>query len=145
VTAGVPTNLTPMEDQATSEPPGPAPSASPPPAGPAPVSPHRARPGADQADWPAKVADTVEDVVAAVHDRVVRPLMIAARAVVFGVIIGVMALVLSVLAVIILVRLLDVYAFRGRVWASDALIGALLVAAGAFAWSKRRARGTGAA
>ena len=137
--AGVPTNLTSMEDQATSQTPGPAPSS--PPTDPAP----RPLPGADQADWPAKVADTVEDVVAAVHDRVVRPLMLVARGLVFGIIVGVMALVLGVLAVITLVRLLDVYAFGDRVWASDALIGGLLVGAGAFAWTKRRARGTGEA
>jgi len=54
-----------------------------------------------------------------------------------------MALVLSVLGLVALVRLLDVYAFGGRVWASDTLLGAVLVGAGGFAWSKRRARGAG--
>jgi len=112
-----------MEDRATNTAPG------------VPTSP------ADQAEWPARVADTIEDVVDAVHDRVVRPLTIVARGLVFGIIIGVMALVLSVLAAIAVVRLLDVYAFGGRVWASDALFGAILVAAGAFAWTKRGARG----
>ena len=56
---------------------------------------------------------------------------------VFGIIIAVMALVLSVVLAIAVVRLLDVYAFGGRVWASDALLGALLVVGGAFAWTKR--------
>ena len=98
-------------------------------------------PGASQADWPAKAADTIEDVVDAVGDRVVRPIILAARGVVFGIIIGTMALVLSVVLAIGVVRLLDVYAFGGRVWASDALLGALFVMGGAFAWSKRTARG----
>ena len=74
----LPTNLDPMEDQATNQLPG----------------------GADtsQPEWPAKVADTIEDVVEAVHDRVVRPLTLVARGLVFGIIIAVMAIVLSVLA-----------------------------------------------
>jgi len=93
-----------------------------------------------EAEWPAKVADTIEEVVGAVHDRVVRPLTLVARGLVFGIIIAVMALVLSVLMVIAVIRLLDVYAFGGRVWASDALLGALMVAGGAFAWTKRGAR-----
>jgi hypothetical protein len=110
-----------MEDQATNQLPGSA--------------------DASQPEWPAKVADTIEDVVEAVHDRVVRPLTLVARGLVFGIIIAVMAIVLSVLAAIAVIRLLDVYAFGGRVWASDALLGTLLVLAGAFAWSKRGARG----
>jgi hypothetical protein len=94
-----------------------------------------------QADWPAKVADTIEGVVGNVQDRVVRPLILVARGLVFGIIIGTMALVLIVLLCVAVVRLLDVYAFGGRVWASDALLGAILVVGGAFAWSKRGPRG----
>jgi hypothetical protein len=97
---------------------------------------------AGTADWQGRVADTIEDVVGSVHDRVVRPLTIAARGLVFGIVIAVMGLVLAVLAFVALVRLLDVYAFRGRVWATDAVIGALLVAVGAFAWSRRTPRAT---
>jgi len=97
-------------------------------------------PAPDQADWPAKVADTIEDVVEAVQDRVVRPIIVVARGLVFGIIIAVMALVLSVVLAIAVVRLLDVYAFGGRVWASDTVLGGLLVIGGVFAWSKRGAR-----
>jgi hypothetical protein len=89
-------------------------------------------------EWPSKVAGTVEDVVAAVHDRVIRPLMIAARAVVYGTVVASMVMVLVALASIALIRILDVYAFRHRVWAADAVIGALLVLGGSFAWSKRK-------
>ena len=83
----------------------------------------------------------MDDVVTGVHDKVIRPLMLVARGLVFGIIIGAMALVLSVLGAIALVRVLDVYAFGRRVWASDALVGGLLALVGAFAWSRRRARG----
>jgi hypothetical protein len=51
--------------------------------------------------------------------------------------------VLSVVVAIAVVRLLDVYVFGGRVWASDALLGAILVAGGVFAWTKRGARDAG--
>jgi len=90
-------------------------------------------------DWQARIADTIEDVVGTVHDRVVRPVTVVARGVVFGLIIATMALVLGVLGFIALIRLLDVYAFGGRVWASYALLGALLVVGGAWLWSKRGA------
>jgi len=110
-----------MEDQATQRSAEPAPALS-------------------QAEWPAKVADTIEGVVGNLQDRVVRPLIVVSRGIVFGLIIGTMALVLAVLVCIAVVRLLDVYAFGGRVWASDALLGAILVVAGAFAWSKRGTR-----
>lgn len=90
-------------------------------------------------EWPAKVAQGVEDTVAIVHDRVVRPLLIAARGLVFGLVAAAMALVLCALLAIAAVRILDVYAFRHRVWPAYALVGAVLVAAGAFSWSKRTA------
>ena len=96
-----------------------------------------------QADWPAKVADTIEGVVESVQDRVVRPLILVSRGIVFGIIIAVLAVLLSVVLAIAVVRLLDVYAFGGRVWASDALLGAILVLGGGFAWTKRAARGAG--
>jgi hypothetical protein len=94
-------------------------------------------PGMSQADWPAKVADSIEGVVEAVGDRVVRPLILVGRGIVFGVIIATMALVLGVVLCIAVVRVLDVYAFGGRVWASDAVLGGLLVIGGAYAWTKR--------
>ena len=91
-------------------------------------------------DWQARAADTIEATVAAIHDRVIRPLVIFARIVVFGILVATMTLALCVLLSVALVRLLDLYAFPGRVWASEALIGAVLAAAGLVAWSFRRAR-----
>jgi hypothetical protein len=93
------------------------------------------------AQWQVRVVDTVEDVVSAVHDRVIRPLLFVARGIVFGIIVATMALVMSILVSVALVRLLDVYAFGNRVWASDALVGGLLTAAGVVAWTRRRGAG----
>jgi len=98
-------------------------------------------PGDAGAQWQVKVVDTVDDVVSAVHDRVIRPLLLVARAIVFGIVAAAMALVVSILISIALVRLLDVYAFRGRVWASDAVVGGLLTVGGLLAWTKRRGAG----
>jgi hypothetical protein len=100
-----------------------------------------AGPGDAGAQWQVRVVDTVEDTVAAVHDRVIRPLLLVGRGIVFGIIVATMALVVGVLFSIAFVRLLDVYAFGNRVWASDALVGFLLSALGALAWTKRRGAG----
>lgn len=90
--------------------------------------------------WEARTADRIEAVVAAVHDRVVRPLIFLARAVVFGIVIGSMVLALCVLFSVAVVRLLDVYAFGHRAWASEALVGGVLCALGIAAWTLRRPR-----
>jgi len=80
--------------------------------------------------------------VAAVHDRVVRPLLLAARGVVFGLLMATMASILVVLFSIAVVRLLDVYAFGHRVWASDLVVGGFITLLGFLAWSRRRSRRT---
>lgn len=88
-------------------------------------------------DWPAKAADGIESVVAVVADRTVRPLKTLARGLVYGLVGGVMGQIAVVLVVISLLRLLNVWAFPHRVWASDLLVGAIFVAVGLFLWSKR--------
>lgn len=88
-------------------------------------------------DWSAKAADAVESALDIVHDKVVRPAVLAGRAVVFGLVIAVVATMALVLLTIALVRLLDVYAFGGRVWAADALIGVVACAAGLALWNQR--------
>lgn len=91
-------------------------------------------------DWPARAADLVEEIVGAFRSRVVRPLLVAVRAVSFGLLVATAALVAGVLGSIALVRFLDVYVFDGRVWASDALVGALLCMLGGALWSRRSRR-----
>ena len=88
-------------------------------------------------EWSARAADAVETAVETVHDKVVRPALLAGRAVVFGVIIAVAAIVVIILLAVGLVRFLDVYAFPGRVWASYALIGVLACAGGFVLWALR--------
>ena len=91
-------------------------------------------------DWPEKAACAVDLVVDTIHDKALRPILLAARAVVFGLLAAVLALVVLVLVSVGLVRLLDVYAFSGRVWISYAVIGGVFCLGGLFAWTKRAPR-----
>jgi hypothetical protein len=89
------------------------------------------------AELPAKGADLVDSFVALVRDRAVRPFMLVAKAIVFGIIVFAASIVLLTLLSIILVRVLTVYAFDGRVWISDLVVGGLFVVVGLVAWSQR--------
>jgi hypothetical protein len=88
-------------------------------------------------DLPTRGADWVDTVVELLRDKTVRPLTLATRAVVFGIIVFAAAVVTIVLLSITLIRLLTVYAFDGRVWLSDLVVGMIFVVAGIVAWSKR--------
>jgi hypothetical protein len=84
-----------------------------------------------------RALDTIDTVVATVNDKAVRPAIVAARAVVFGVIIGVVALLVLVLLSVGFIRLTTDYLFHYRVWISYLALGAVFCAAGTFAYSKR--------
>jgi FtsH-binding integral membrane protein len=60
-----------------------------------------------------------------------------ARVVVFGIIIFAAAVTTVVLVSIALIRVLTVYAFDGRVWLSDLVVGVVFVVLGILAWSQR--------
>ncbi|HUY66556.1 MAG TPA: hypothetical protein VMV06_07040 [Acidimicrobiales bacterium] len=86
---------------------------------------------------PTKGADLVDTLVVLLRDKAVNPLTLATRAVVFGIIIFAASVVTVTLLSITLIRLLTVYAFNGRVWLSDLVVGALFVIVGMVAWSRR--------
>jgi hypothetical protein len=79
-------------------------------------------------DWATRTADSIERVVTTVRDRTTRPLLVAGRAIVFGllaVVVGVAAVVLlSITVVRVLVILTD------RAWLADLILGVLFVIAG---------------
>jgi hypothetical protein len=89
------------------------------------------------ADVPVRATDTVDTLVELLRDKAVRPLTLVTRAVVFGIIIFAASVVTVVLLSIALIRILTVYAFDGRVWLSDLVVGVLFVALGLVAWSRR--------
>jgi hypothetical protein len=87
------------------------------------------------ADWPEKAVDAIDHAIATVNDLAIRRIVLAGRAVIFGLIILAMATVVTVVLSVSLVRLLDVYAFGGRTWASYLLLGGLMSGGGAFAFA----------
>jgi len=86
-----------------------------------------------------RALDTIDTVVATVNDKAIRPAIVAARAVVFGVIIAVVAIAVLVLLSVGFIRLTTVYLFDHKVWISYLALGALFCLGGAFAYTKRGA------
>lgn len=95
-------------------------------------------------EWPDEIADRIESVVLVVRNKTTVPITRAARAVVFGLVAGVLGAVAFLLFVIGLVRLLDVYLpwqpLGRRVWTVDVGAAAIFLGVGAFAWRRRRPR-----
>ena len=73
-----------------------------------------------------------------IHDKVLRPLLLAGRAIAFGFIIVLAVVVLLTVLVIGVVRLLNVYCFAGREWLSYLVIGGLCLIGGLVIWRRRR-------
>ncbi|HUY43279.1 MAG TPA: hypothetical protein VMU98_05900 [Acidimicrobiales bacterium] len=80
----------------------------------------------------------VDHALDVVHDRVIRPVLLAGRFLAYGFILVLVSLVLVSVVIIGLVRLMNVYLFSGREWLSYFLIGALSLIAGLIVWRRRR-------
>lgn len=79
--------------------------------------------------------DHVLDII---HDKILRPLLLAGRALAFGLIIVLAVAVLLTVLVVGVVRLLNVYCFAGREWLSYLVIGGLCIIGGMVIWRRRR-------
>ena len=73
-----------------------------------------------------------------VHDKVLRPIILAGRAIAYGLIIALAAVVFVIVLVIGSIRLLNVYVFPSHQWITYVAIGALSIIAGFIIWRKRR-------
>jgi len=87
----------------------------------------------------------IDDLVDTLHDKVIRPILLAGRWVAFSFILVFCAMVLAVALCVALLRLLDVYVFSAHQWASWALLGCLFLAAGLVTWRSRRPVPSGSA
>jgi hypothetical protein len=87
-------------------------------------------------DWTTDAADTIDRVVALVRDRTVEPAQRVSRAVVYGLLAGIIAVPALILLTLGLFRALDVAA-QGETWAVWLGLGGIFVAAGALCWTKR--------
>jgi hypothetical protein len=79
-----------------------------------------------------------DHVLDRVHDKVLRPIIMAGRAVAYGFIIVLVALVFVAVLIIGFVRLLNIYAFNGHDWISYAVVGAISLIVGFVFWRRRR-------
>jgi hypothetical protein len=79
--------------------------------------------------------DHVLDIV---HDRVLRPILLAGRALAFGLIILFAGVFLIGALLIGLLRFVDVYCFAGREYLSYLSVGVISLVAGLIIWRKRR-------
>ncbi len=90
------------------------------------------------ADWPIKAVDAIDQAVATVNDKAVRPVIVASRTVVFGLIITVMAIAVLALFIIFGVRIGTVYLFDDKVWITYLVYGAIFSIAGFVVYSMRK-------
>lgn len=82
-----------------------------------------------------RALDTVDTVVATVNDRAIRPALVAARSVVFGIIIAVISIAVVVLFCVTFIRVSVIAGHR--VWASYIVLGLIFSGIGAFLYSRR--------
>jgi hypothetical protein len=92
-------------------------------------------------DWTVQAADTIESVVVAVRGKTTDPLVGVSRWIVYGTLAAIVGLVAATVAVIGLVRVLDVI-LPGDVWLVYVLLGGIFTVAGIFLWSRRPKRHT---
>ena len=88
-------------------------------------------------DWPGKAVDLIDLTVDTIRDRVIRPIILVGRAIVFGLLIAALVIVISVAVGVAILRLLDNYVFPNDVWASYLVLGSIVTAVGLFVWTKR--------
>ena len=89
-------------------------------------------------DFVDKALFQFDHVLDIVHDKVLRPILLAGRAVAYGLIILFVGFVLIGALLIGLIRLIDVYCFAGREYLSYVSVGAISLIAGLIVWRKRR-------
>ena len=89
-------------------------------------------------DFVDKALFQFDHVLDIVHDRVLRPILLAGRALAFGFIIFIAALFLIGALLIGLIRFVDVYCFAGREYLSYVSVGLISLIAGLIVWRKRR-------
>jgi hypothetical protein len=113
---------------------------------PTPSAPSAAEPvitstGPARAEWPAKAADLVVEVIDSVRDKTTAPVLTLARGVVYGTAIAFLAITSVVLLIVALIRFIDVW-LPGDVWSAYLLLGTLMLVGGLVLWATRRPRTT---
>jgi ABC-type multidrug transport system permease subunit len=81
-------------------------------------------------DWASLFVSKVETGVSLIRDRTVTPVVRVVRYIIFGLVALIIAILLGVLFAVVLVRVLDNYAFRRHVWASYLVVSGIFAAFG---------------
>ncbi len=97
-------------------------------------------------DWSDEKAGQLVDLIDTVKSRTTDNVVIIARALVYGLVISVLALASVIILVTVLIRMADAYLPIGSgvgdaVWAAHAFVGGLLTVLGLGAWMSRRGEG----
>jgi len=82
-----------------------------------------------------RALDAVDAVVASVNDKAIRPAVVAARSVVFGVVIAVIGITTLVLFCVGFIRVTTIAGHR--IWASYIVLGLIFTAIGAVLYARR--------
>lgn len=90
-------------------------------------------------DWTTDAANAIDNAVGLVRERTVEPVQAVARAIIYGVLAGLILLPAVTLLTIALFRLLTIAAF-GHVWAPWCGLGGIFLLLGSFLWSRRNPR-----
>jgi hypothetical protein len=91
-------------------------------------------------DWPAQAADTIVRVVGQVRDKTTGPAETAAKAIVYGLLAGLLGTACLVMVAIMAVRILDNYVVgEDNTWLAHLIVGTAFTLAGLYMWSRRRA------
>jgi uncharacterized integral membrane protein len=98
-------------------------------------------------DWPTQATDTIVNLIDQVRAKTTGPAVTVARGLVFGVIVGVLGLIATVLLLVFAVRLttevlVSIWDGAG-VWLTYLIYGTLFTVVGAVVFAKRRARDLG--
>ena len=90
-------------------------------------------------DWVSQLVGVLDRTVSAVRNRTTRPAILVVRALVYGVLAGVLGLFALILLAIALVRV-AVLATQERVWLADLVVGALFCIVGLVFWTRRHVK-----
>jgi hypothetical protein len=81
-------------------------------------------------EWPAQAADAVVETIAKVKDKTTKPAIVAARTLVYGVVVGLVGALAFFLILVMIVRLWANYV-PGHVWIIYAIFAVVFSVAGA--------------
>ena len=92
----------------------------------------------DDADWTKDLLDRLDHYIDVVRSNTTDRLVKVARVLVFGLITAILGTMAGIIALITLIRLLDI-ALPREVWLPYVVLGAIFLVMGLFLWSKKTA------